>query len=443
MLARLDDRRYADSPRQLELRHDQQEDALAFYDRILHETVSNDPAVRADIVQALNEGSRLQNSLGRTDLAENYIRRALALVESLRSERPDDLDNIRAHIDCLSKLAAYLIDSSRDQAMQFGRQAVELAEQLARMTPDDPAVRDQLAASHNNYANSFPAGQIDVALSHFQMAIEIREGIDSMRLPGVRIKLAESLINLGNALWHTRKYPAAEQSFRRAEEILLSDDTKVLTPRHLTSLVGPLNVNWSGMLNGIGRSNEALSRVDAGLSRLEPYARLEPLDEQARDLCLKLHGNRAHALAALGRHRDAAQEWTRVVELSPQPVPASYRIFLGFELLHSGELDGALTQTELVKSYPEISAADKYNLGCIFSLLARAAKKKPELSQDERSHLIDAHIAEALRWLKVAAETGFFRDPANRNNARNDSDLAILADRDEFRTLIGCDGPAP
>jgi hypothetical protein len=45
MLARLDDRRPAGSPRQLELRHDQQEDALAFYDRILHQTNSNDPAI--------------------------------------------------------------------------------------------------------------------------------------------------------------------------------------------------------------------------------------------------------------------------------------------------------------------------------------------------------------------------------------------------------------
>ncbi len=376
MLARLDDPRLFDSPRQLELRHDQQEHALAFYDRILHETYSNDPAVRADTVRALNEGSRLQNSLGRTDLAENYIRRALLLVESLRSERPDDLDNIRAHVDCLSKLAAYLTDSHRDQAMQFGRQAIELAERLARAAPDDPAIQDQLAACHNNYANTLDPKMADEILLHFQQAIEIRQRIDPMRLPGVRMKLAESLINQGNLQWHSRNYPAAEQSFRRAEEILLSDDTKVLTPRHVISLVGPLNVNWSGMLNGTRRSNEALNRADAGLSRLEPYVRLEPLDEQARGLCLKLHGNRAHALAALGRHRDAANEWTRVVELSRRPVPASYRVFLGFELLHSGDLDGALAQTEFVKANPQISAADKYNLGCIFSLLAIAAKKK-------------------------------------------------------------------
>ena len=42
----------------------------------------------------------------------------------------------------------------------------------------------------------------------------------------------------------------------------------------------------------------------------------------------------------------------------------------------------------------------------------------------------------ALRWLKGAATTGFFRDAANRDAAKTDSDLAILADRDEFRKLF-------
>ena len=160
----------------------------------------------------VNEGSRLQNSLGRTDLAENYIRRALLLVESLRSERPDDLDNIRAHVDCLSKLAAYLTDSHRDQAMQSRSTSHRAGRTTRSAAPDDPAIQDQLAACHNNYANTLDPKMADEILLHFQQAIEIRQRIDPMRLPGVRMKLAESLINQGNLQWHSRNYPAAEQS---------------------------------------------------------------------------------------------------------------------------------------------------------------------------------------------------------------------------------------
>jgi tetratricopeptide (TPR) repeat protein len=443
MLGRLDDRRLAGSPRLLDLRHDQQEDALAFYDQILRQGDSNDPTVCADTARALNEGAMLQTSLGRTDLAEKYVRRSLQLVERLRAERPDDLHYSRLQIDCSARLAVYLTDGHCDQAKEFGRQAVELAERLASATRNDPIDLEQLAVCHNNYANTLRGESIDKALVHYQKAIETRERIDPVRLPGVSMKLAQSLINVGIVLWRTQKHSAAEQSFRRAEELLLSADTKVLAPADVVSFVGHVNVNWSGMLHGVGRCDEAITRADVGLSRLEPYCRLEPLDELARELCLKLHGNLANSLAATGRHREAANEWRRVVELSAQPVPASYRVFLAGELVHSGELDGALAQTALVKADPHLAAEEQYNLACISSLLAAAARSNTQLSPEKRAHLVEARSADALRWLEGAAATGFFRDPANRDWAKRDPDLAILAARDEFRKLVEPDSVTP
>ncbi len=378
----------------------------------------------------------IQTSLGRTELAEKYVRRSLELVERLRSERPDDLHYSRLHIDCLARLAVYLTDGHRDQAKEYGRQAVELAERLASATRNDPVDLEQLAVCQNNYANTLRGESIDKALVHYQKAIEIRERIDPVRLPGVSIKLAESLINLGIVLWRSQKHSAAEQRFRRAEELLLSADTKILAPADVVSFVGHVNVNWSGMLHGVGRCDEAIARADVGLFRLEPYCRLEPLDELARELCLKLHGNRANSLAATGRHREAANEWRRVVELSAQPVPASYRIFLAGELVRSGELVGALAQTALVKADPHLAAEEQYNLGCISALLAAAARSDTQLSPEKRANLVEARIADAIRWLNGAATTGFFRDLDNRGWAKRDPDLAILAERDDFRKLI-------
>jgi eukaryotic-like serine/threonine-protein kinase len=439
MLGRLDDRRLAGSPRLLDLRRDQQEDALAFYDHILRQVDSNDPAVCADTVRALGEGTELQTSLGHTDVAETYVRRALQLVERLRSGQPHDLYYIRLEIDCFTKLAVVLVDSHNDEAKQYGRLAVERSERLARTTGDDPADLEQLAVCLNNYANTLKGEGIDKGLFYYQKAIEIRERIDPVRLPGVSIRLAEALINLGNVHWHTQKHRAAEEDFRRAEKLLLSDDARVLSSAQFAHFVGQVNVNWSGMLHTGGRCNEAIARADVGLSRLEPYCRLEPLDGLARELCLKLHGNRAHALAATGRHREAVDEWTRVVELSPQPVPANYRVFLAFELVHSGDLDGALKQTTFVKANPSISAVDQYNLGCVSALVAVAVRNNTQLSPEVRTCQVEGHIIDAIRWLKGAAATGFFRDPANRDAARTDSDLAILADRDAFRRLVDPD----
>jgi hypothetical protein len=150
-----------------------------------------------------------------------------------------------------------------------------------------------------------------------------------------------------------------------------------ISAEKVTCSLGQVYVNWSGMLHAIGRENDAIVKADAGIAPLDAHLRNEPLDEAARQLCLKLHGNRAYALGS-----------------------------------------------------------NHYNLACLCALFAVAACNNTQLPPDQRVRLAEAHIADALRWLKEAAKTGFFRDPANRKQARNDNDLAILIERDEFRRLI-------
>ncbi len=443
MLGRLDDARVASSPRLLDLRRDQFEDALTFYDQILHQTDSNDPAVCADTVGALREGVWLKSSLGLVDVAEQYARRSLKIAERLRSWQPHDLEYTRLQIDCLSKLCALLRDGKRDQATEFGRQAVDIAQRLVQASNDNPPDLEQLAVCHNNYANCFDESKIETSITEHQTAIAIRERIDPERVPGVRIRLGESLINLGNALWHKGDLAKAEECFRRADLVLVSGDARLLSRTDAARFAGNLNVNWGGMLLGASRHNEAIARADAGLKLLEPYCRLEPLDKLARDLCLKLYGNRGHALSLAGRSRESAQAWRRVLELSPQPVPSSYRIYLASELVRSGDPEGALSEVALVKSAAAVSADEQYNLGCVCALVAADVQKNAAISIDERTRRVESHVADAMRWLKGAAAAGFFREPDRVSGARRDSDLAILSDRNEFRKLLASAAAKP
>jgi len=160
-------------------------------------------------------------------------------------------------------------------------------------------------------------------------------------------------------------------------------------------------------------------------------------------MCLKLHGNRAYALAHAGRHRESAREWTRVVDLAREPVPPEYRIRLAIELLLTGEMAGAKTQTQLLRPAPEVSADDAYNLACLMALSAAAAAKDTRTAPEERARLVESDIRDALRWLQCAALSGFFKEPANRDHASKDPDLAILAGRAEFRKLIESSAATP
>ena len=215
----------------------------------------------------------------------------------------------------------------------------------------------------------------------------------------------------------------------------LSEGLEKQNPRVALS-TAQLYVTWGGMLLSLSRADESIARSNAGLEVLIPYVRAEPNDLEARRIKLKLHGNRAMAMAGAGRHRDAAGEWTKVIELAPEPVPAGYRISLALELIYAGEIDRAIVEAQMVKSAPDVSGNDQYNLGCLYAVFAAAAERDTRSSREERKRLFESRVAQALGWLKAAGQSGIFDDPAHREYARRDPDLTILVDRDEFRALL-------
>jgi hypothetical protein len=185
------------------------------------------------------------------------------------------------------------------------------------------------------------------------------------------------------------------------------------------------------------RFDEAIAKADAGLERIEERLRAEPNDAGARETCLHLHGNRGYALRGLRKHQESAKEWTRVVELSTEPVPSKYRMELAIELMYAGEVAPALAQAQFVQPEPSMSAPDCYDLARIYSRSAVNVRNDKSVPNAQRARLAESHIADAMRWLKAAADAGLFRNPASRDQAEKDSDLEILRDRAEFRRLIG------
>jgi tetratricopeptide (TPR) repeat protein len=332
-----------------------------------------------------------------------------------------------------------------DQAIAVGREAVELAAEFSPAAPDEPGRQELRAQCHHNYANALlESKRFSEALAHYQKSIEIREGIDSSKYPIVIFRLARALVNQGLVLELERQYAQAEVRFERAEQLLLSKAPDLHEPSENVEIVlGEISVNWTRMLIASGRFERAVDRADVGLKRLEPYLRTEPNDAMARLACLRLHGNRGCALSGQGKHRESVAEWTRVLELSDQPVPPRPRIQLAIALLSAGEPARALGQARQVKPAPEISGEDCYNLACLFSRSAAAARDDNRVAADERPRRAAPHVSDALRWLKAAAAAGFFQDTANRDHARKDSDLEILRDRAEFRQLVESNAASP
>ncbi len=443
MLGRLYDQRVQGVPRLLDLKREFRQDALGFYDRILSGVESNDPVVRADTARALNEASMLQIQVQNNTEAEKLLGRCLRLVDGLLAEKPGEIEYVKIKADCLIKLGpCKLYLGKLDQALSLASQAIEMAERLVAADQGDVSRLELLAVCYQAYGNALQQQKRTTeARKYFRQAIEVRSRIDPSQLPGVTVRLAHALINEGLTFWQEQQSSQAEAVFRRAEQVLLSVSPVVGGEYDSIDVaLGQLYVNWGGMLHTFSRFAEAITRADTGLSRVEPFLRNEPNDGFARDVCLKLHGNRGYALMGLEKHRESAAEWDRVLELSPHPVPPVYRVQMAIELLKAGEVARALTQARLLQPGPDVTGADRYNLGCVFALAARAIRDESRLSPEERVGLEKSHIETALFWLKSAAEAGVFKDPAVCDQARKDRDLAILVERDEFRGIIGPPG---
>jgi len=441
ILAVLENPRIEGIPRLMELRRDQREKALAFYEGILANVDSNDPddsVVRLDMFRALDFASHLQSQLGHPEDALRDAERALALIESPHFRQPDSVEFRSLKIQTLMNMGQYALAlGRREQGSAALRRSVKWAEDLARAAPDDPQVQEWLANCCNSNGTALQALKRNrEALSYCERCSAIRGGIDPTKLPGVKLRLGESLMNEGVILWGEDK-AEAEKRFQRAEKALLSVPSEQRNVGGNVDLAfGMLYVNWGGMLHMMDRFDDAIKRADEGLDRAEPYYRSEPNHVVARKICLSLHGNKAYALTGLEKHRESADEWVKVIGLSPDPVPTAYRIRLAIERAYAGDHSGALAQAQLIKEAQDAAVEDCYNLGCIFARSAEAVRKDSQLAPEKRKRLAGSHIKDAFRWLKSAADRGRFNDPGKRDIAKNDPDLAILVERPEFLAII-------
>ncbi len=148
------------------------------------------------------------------------------------------------------------------------------------------------------------------------------------------------------------------------------------------------------------------------------------------------------SLSELGKHRESAHDWKRVVELAGEAVPHAYRVQLAVELIYAGDVGAALVEAQKIEPGRDLTSDISYDIACIYARAAnelhtgKASATRGSIPDVERNQRAEAHLSAAMRWLKDAASKGLFSDPRQREHAKEDDDLKILRDRPEFRQLM-------
>ena len=371
------------------LRHELLQSALAFYEDFLRER-GDDPTIRAGLAAAQLRAGRILGELGRGPESKAALERARQLYQELVRKDPGDRE------------ALFGLAESHLHTGQY-RQAIDTAEGLVRLHPEDPRYQRCLADAYNS------------AASQARNPAEEAARLDSHRKA---LALREALV---------RRNP---------------DD-----PEARRDLGGTLN-NLGVLLDGHGRPREALAMylraVEHGRTA---YERVPQVVQYGRFLAIML-GNVGAKYWDFGE-KEAALPWLREANdlcgrmaaenPSVPQLQASYfenSIQLARKLASQGHGDEAARLARRARAtlerLPGRTAPDLYNLACARALCAAPpGRTDAEAALDdpaERRRFLD----QAMDALTRAVAAGY----KDLNALKADENLVGLRDRADFKALV-------
>lgn len=82
------------------------------------------------------------------------------------------------------------------------------------------------------------------------------------------------------------------------------------------------------------------------------------------------------------------------------------------------------------------SAADRYNIACVFAIAVRTASADGDLPETDRKTLSEKYAVGAIKLLAALRDGTFFNDPRARQLLEGDADLDSLRSRADFQEVL-------
>jgi len=300
-------------------------------------------------------------------------------------------------------------------------QALPYYESFLRESADDPGLRAEAADAQNRAAMILAElGDTSRALEAGRGAVTLNEQLvhDQPSQNAHRHRLAQALNSLGNALRVTRRSDQALDAYRRAAEI---HEALIHAEPGNAEYATDLAVHWSNLakaLNSVGRTREAEALLVRDRAHLEALAGRLPSAVGPRKLLAGVLHELGDLASDRGQFDEAHDLYKRAVELREALVrehPDDWeqqshlaRIYneLGLLHFHFNRMQDALPYYEkaralrerLLAAEPESADLQEYlarsfdNLGNLYNSLGRPSEALPMLERcrDLRARLVAA-----------------------------------------------------
>jgi tetratricopeptide (TPR) repeat protein len=434
------------------------------------------PSYRQGLAYCHNDLALLLSDTGRSTEAEGHFKDAVALHTQLAAENPAEppfRDGLAKHYINLGTLYAHT--RRPNEAEQALREALAVLKVLASDQPRVPGYQANLGAGYNQLANLYKeTGRLTQAEQAYQHALALQKLLvrEHPAVPEYQAGLALSHGNLGVLYQQTRRPQPAEQAYHDAEALLkvlvqdhpamteyrehlgvylndranLYKETGRLTEaeqtyldaldlqrvlarehpaiaRYAVDLAGT-QCNLGQLLRNSGRPEAALVWYTQAVATLEAVVAKDPHDVLARQFLAISRRGRAEPLNRLGRHAEALEDLERALALGNGREQTALRLERARTWARLKDHARATTEANVLAQADDASAEDLYDAACVYALAATAAHDDPKQAEQ--------YAARAVQLLRQGVAKGY----REMEDLKNDSDLASLRERDDFRKLL-------
>jgi serine/threonine-protein kinase len=339
------------------------------------------------------------NRLGRGKEGLSAFEEARELLEKLVRKDPAN-GNFKCE---LSKTCRHLANSRtanerHAEAAKLYEEARELLEGKPPRTPSNPDLQSDLADVYSDLGSAlFRQQKTAEGMKAYDRASSLFRGLVQEH-PGVgqyEVGLAYTHYNLGNAHRRGNKPAEALKCYKQAESryrALMKRTPEDVTYPHF--LAGTLN-NMADVLQALKRPAEAIKAFEEGIRLERACLERAPQSREYRADLTRLYSNLARAYRMEKRHAEAVAIMLERRQLWPS------------------------NGTELGKLLPDF---------------LRAARLVPATAPERRKY-----VDHALETLSLALAAGY----KDFDRLRQDPELALLRERDEFDRLLQVHAPKP
>jgi tetratricopeptide (TPR) repeat protein len=314
-----------------------------------------------------------------------------------------------------------------------------IQQKLAAAYPNVPAYQNDLALTYNNRANLHQnLGHPRKARQSYQEAITIASKLvgTQPKVPAYQASLATTYANLANLEKNLGRPDAASKAYQAAGALyarLAAAHPEV--PAHQNGLarthhhVGVLEAERD-------RWQAARKSFDQAIARAQAVLRREQRQSEAWGILRVTYQARAEALGHLGRHTEAVADWDRAIATAPEQQQVDCRLHRCYALAAAGHYARALAEVNELAQIRSTDGEFRYNLACVCSRAAAAARKDVQLTPGQRDKQAEELARRALAFLNEAKAAHFFRARDAVEDLRTNQAFELLRQRAEFRKLL-------